>query len=56
MASPRALRPLDDALTSSQSVLINSSRFLGEDILSAECVDGDIKGPASGRRGGQYIR
>ena len=25
---------------------------LGEDILSAECVDGDIKGPASGRRGG----
>jgi hypothetical protein len=26
--------------------------FLGEDILSAECVDGDIKGPASGRRGG----
>jgi hypothetical protein len=24
---------------------------LAEDILSAECVDGDIKGPASGRRG-----
>jgi hypothetical protein len=25
---------------------------LGGDILSVECVDGDSKGPASGRRGG----
>jgi hypothetical protein len=57
MASPRALRPLDGASMSSQSGLINLSPMpKGKKSFSAECVDGKIKGPASGRREGQYLR
>jgi hypothetical protein len=57
MASPRALRLLDGALMSYQFRSDQSFLYAqGEGVFSAECIDRKTKGPASGRREGQYIR